>query len=134
VRGRGGYVLLPPSPHENGTYEWRTAPDETPLAPAPAWLLELLAVKRASAIVPESEGERPLIPIGQRHSALVRFLGLLRSMGFGETALVAFCGDFLDHCVEVDEARCPLDRTHAEATARDVARRYSPHRTNGDRP
>lgn len=42
VRGRGGYVLLPPSPHELGAYEWRVAPDESPVAPAPAWLLELL--------------------------------------------------------------------------------------------
>lgn len=86
---------------------------------------------RSTSIV--REGDCPLVPIGERHNALVGFLGLLRSMGFGEEALVAFVDPFLDHAVEIDEARCPLDREHARATARDIARRYSAHRTNGDR-
>jgi hypothetical protein len=37
---------------------------------------------------------------------------------------------FLDHAVELDEARCQLDRDHAHATARDIAERYSASRTN----
>lgn len=39
IRGQNGYVLAPPSPHPSGgRYEWRTAPDELPLAALPGWL------------------------------------------------------------------------------------------------
>jgi putative DNA primase/helicase len=72
VRGTGGYVLLPPSPHENGVYEWRTAPDEAPIAPAPAWLLQLLQSRANGAGRGEHEA-RELVPHGQRHPYLKDF-------------------------------------------------------------
>jgi hypothetical protein len=38
TRGRGGYVIAPPSVHPNGNrYRWRDS--AAPIAPAPAWLL-----------------------------------------------------------------------------------------------
>lgn len=41
IRGGGGYLVLPPSPHKRGGfYEW-VNPD-VPIAEAPEWLLELL--------------------------------------------------------------------------------------------
>lgn len=47
-RGDGGYVIAPPSVHASGQiYRWLQGwgPDEQPLRPAPAWLLELLQSK-----------------------------------------------------------------------------------------
>jgi putative DNA primase/helicase len=81
VRGTGGYVLLPPSPHENGgVYEWRTAPDETPIAPAPAWLLELLRSPANGAGCGEHRPPAELVPHGQRHPYLCDFaVRLLRA-------------------------------------------------------
>jgi hypothetical protein len=39
VRGENGYAIAPPTRHATGRlYEWKTAPDEAPLAPLPAWL------------------------------------------------------------------------------------------------
>ena len=43
IRTDGGYVVAPPSLHINGmAYRWLFAPDEAPLAEAPAWLIEKL--------------------------------------------------------------------------------------------
>ncbi len=43
VRGAGGYVILPPSGHPSGgRYAWKNSKG-TPLAEAPAWLLDLVA-------------------------------------------------------------------------------------------
>ena len=43
VRGRGGYVVLPPSGHRmGGVYEWETELGELTIPEAPSWLLEAL--------------------------------------------------------------------------------------------
>ncbi len=48
-RGNGGYVVAPPSIHPNGSvYEWIVSPWDAPLAEAPLWLLELVAVPEDS--------------------------------------------------------------------------------------
>lgn len=99
------------------TYSLDEITGELPDAPAP----------KLSQVVPE-DGQ--LVAIGHRREFLVRFLGLCRSIGFGEAALVGFTDVYLDTTVEIDEARCPLNREHARDVARDVARRYPSHRTN----
>lgn len=55
VRGDGGYLIVSPSQHACGdTYGWRRGkgPADVPLAPAPAWLLDL--IKRPSRKIPPS--------------------------------------------------------------------------------
>ncbi len=42
TRGKGGYVIAPPSQHENGRrYEWLRSPDEVDPGQAPKWLTDL---------------------------------------------------------------------------------------------
>ena len=57
VRGDGGYILVPPSIHPNGgEYRWAdgNGPDETEIADAPAWLLDLVTKR--------PEPQRPFNP------------------------------------------------------------------------
>lgn len=43
LRGDGGYVVAPPSVHPSGAqYSWEMSPEDTPLAPCPEWLLDLI--------------------------------------------------------------------------------------------
>jgi hypothetical protein len=44
IRGNGGQIVAPPSIHPDTgcAYEWASDPEWTEIAPAPAWLLELL--------------------------------------------------------------------------------------------
>jgi putative DNA primase/helicase len=43
IRTTGGYVVAPPSIHISGkTYSWLESPEDAPLAPAPAWLIDKL--------------------------------------------------------------------------------------------
>lgn len=47
IRGDGGLFVAPPSRHYSGSnYAWIKAPGEIPLAPCPAWLVELLKDKK----------------------------------------------------------------------------------------
>jgi hypothetical protein len=51
VRARGGYIVAPPSRHiSGGVYAWSVDhhPNDTPLAPAPDWLVERLTAARGA--------------------------------------------------------------------------------------
>lgn len=52
VRGTGGQIVVAPSVHpETGAlYEWATDPTETAIAPAPAWLLAILAAPEPAPV------------------------------------------------------------------------------------
>jgi hypothetical protein len=120
-RGRGGYVLLPPSPHRNGRYEWGTGPDEATIAPAPEWLLELLdADKRNNGAAPRVEGD---IPEQQRNDTLTSMAGTMRRRGFSEQGIAAAL------LVE-NRGRCkpPLPDKEVRKIAQSVGR-YKPSET-----
>lgn len=84
VRGRGGYIVAPPSIHlSGGRYLWEASsrPERTPLAPPPAWLLQLLRADPASEPRPRLDTARILagVPEGERDSALFRLAAKLRA-------------------------------------------------------
>ena len=59
VRGAGGFVVLPPSPHVHGRYKWLVSPEDGPLLPAPCWLLELVtAPARPARVAGDGESAR----------------------------------------------------------------------------
>lgn len=127
VRGDGGYVVLPPSPHVSGSeYEWTRSFTDTPLAAAPTWLIERAAYKGSTwrKNGKKVEGE-VMVPGGSRHAALVSLLGAMRRWGACPEVLDAAAVAFAQHQCLPDPAR-PLDLDHVHATALDIARRYSP--------
>lgn len=77
VRGKGGYVVLPPS----SEYKWLINPATVPPALAPAWLLKRLidAQKRAPSPVNTDED---IIVEGVRNATLTTIAGRLRRGGF----------------------------------------------------
>lgn len=124
VRGENGYVLVPPSVGANGR-RYEVDEDCAP-APMPAWLLERAHGPARRSAEPLEGGEYPLIAVGQRHDALVRFCGALRAMGLYEQTIVECGHAFLRHQVGTDPAT-PIDLKHAERSMRSIARRYPPH-------
>jgi hypothetical protein len=90
-KGKGGYIVAPPSVHSSGgLYEWALEPESTPLEPAPAWLVAMLDKQRTQFIA-STETRRPgprdphaygqaalerecgcvaIAPVGQRNAAL----------------------------------------------------------------
>ena len=92
VRGTGGYVVLPPSPHPTGSsYEWVAgrAPGEVPVAEAPQWLLDLVQGTGQNGRAPIA----PLLPHqiheGARNSTLTSFAGSMRRRGASQEAILA---------------------------------------------
>jgi putative DNA primase/helicase len=119
IRGDGGYVVAPPSRHESGRlYEWENDPDETPLAPAPTWLLERLREdKRRNGGAPKNA---TTIPHGERNAALTRMAGAMRRQGASEAEIVAALRvTNLERCAE------PLDDAEVERISASVSR-YEP--------
>lgn len=64
TRGDGGYIVASPSLHASGAlYDWQIGPDDAPLAPAPAWLLQLVCPPAQTAPPPtNTNGAHPPLP------------------------------------------------------------------------
>lgn len=120
VRGTGGYIVIPPSPHPSGTpYRWADgrSPDDIEPADAPNWLLELVHDAPGEApLAPPVEGR---IPSGARDQTLASFAGSMRRRGMTEAEILA--------ALEVTNQRCdpPLPAADLERIARSVSR-YEP--------
>ncbi|MCL6478490.1 MAG: bifunctional DNA primase/polymerase [Peptococcaceae bacterium] len=98
VRADGGYVVAPPSIHPSSRqYRWAKgrSPDDLPLAPCPAWLLDMLANRgRAQAACSAQEPgwvEALLrgVPEGQRDDACTRLAGHFFGKGLPESEVLA---------------------------------------------
>lgn len=61
TRGNGGQIVVAPSVSAKGAYRWIVEPWNTPLAPAPDWLLELLRRKPERAAAPN----KPTLDVGE---------------------------------------------------------------------
>jgi hypothetical protein len=120
VRGEGGYVLVPPSVHPDGTiYCWAGAREDAQILPAPAWLLDMLtAPVQRMGQVPVGGGDS--IPQGQRNAELASIAGALRRHGAMPTTIQAAL-------LAENTARCspPLPELEVREIAKSVSR-YAP--------
>ncbi len=75
VRGDGGYVKF---------YGWVVAPNVSPLAEPPKWLIDLLPNKHGSIIVQDSKfnGVMSSIKNGNRNESFTKLAGSLRARGY----------------------------------------------------
>lgn len=121
VRGEGGYIVAPPSQHASGqVYGWEDtcSPSCALIAPAPAWLLELLSKPRDAA---PPQGSAPdKIVAGGRNEHLFRMGCAMRARGSTEgTILAALRAENGERCVP------PVLESELESIARSCAR-YAP--------
>jgi len=130
MRGDGGYIVAPPSLHIGGrpyAISVDHHPDEVPLAPLPAWLLNLIAEpKPATAAAPtiartQTEWRARFtgpVDEGRRNIAIARLAGLL----LGRRIDPHTC---LDLVLAFNAARCrpPLSDREVVSTVASIARR-----------
>lgn len=119
IRGDGGYVILPPSPHLSGrAYAWELSshPEDMPLAPFPDWLSALL---QAPAHQHRVRAGQPIVA-GTRNDTLARLAGSMRRSGWSAAGiLAALVEENAQHC------QPPLPAQEVADIARSVAR-YAP--------
>lgn len=115
LRGNGGYIVVPPSPHESGNrYE---VLDACEIAPAPTWLVELTKKQPSQpATLPEGEP----IPEGQRNATLASLAGTMRRKGLPASAIEVAL-------LEVNRLQCqpPLPEDEVKAISASISR-YAP--------
>ncbi len=121
VRGKGGYVVLPPSVHPSGQrYRWEAGhhPEDIPLLPLPQALVERLRQHRTRGAATLSDND--IIPEGQRNLTLTSLGGGMRRQGFSYSAiLAALLAENLERC------RPPLPESEVRHIASSCAR-YTP--------
>jgi len=92
IRGKGGYVLLPPSRLRDGAYRWSNGGSSTPILAAPDWLLAKIvrpisapkAVERKNDPESSSSG---VIEAGARNDTLASLAGSMRRRGMSPEAI-----------------------------------------------
>ena len=127
VRSEGGYVVAPPSIHKSGQrYSWAT-PENTPLAEAPNWLLEILNGEAAAASPSASlkvEGldlsNAPGAGKGERNATLCRLAGIHLARGERVATIEPLALAWADRCTpaypheEASKTLHTLAKKHAQ--------------------
>lgn len=105
IRGDGGYVICAPSKIKDRPYAWELShhPDETPMADAPRWLLDITMNKE----IVDLSGDDIDIASGQRNSTLISIAGKMRSAGCAVDLIEA-------HLLELNKNRCKPPLTKKE--------------------
>lgn len=109
IRGTGGYLLLPPSPHESGNYyEWITTPDQE-MPDLPEMFYKERKVRRKVINVDVKEGKR--------HLEMARRAGMLRAAGLEPEQI-------LQNLVLINQRYCkpPLEEKELEIIAESMIR------------
>jgi hypothetical protein len=122
IRGVGGFIVVPPSLHGSGRrYAWDVAAhvEDTPLAPAPPWLMALCAQDTQPA--PGSPEDELHLVLGERNDRLFRLACGWRRKGIGAAALL----DML-RAVNAHHVDPPLAARELAVIVESVVARYVP--------
>jgi putative DNA primase/helicase len=122
-KGKGGYVVLPPSVHPNGRrYEEVVGLGDAALPHATEWL-KLLAVQCSSLVNSFDGVTAEDVPAGRRHDYLASRAGVLRATRFNEASIYAALS------AENDLFDEPLPEKDIEDFARSYAAKVPGHIT-----
>jgi putative DNA primase/helicase len=130
IRTTGGYVVAPPSIHISGkAYSWLESPEDAPLAPAPAWLLDKLKTQlpREPFAVSNSRTNNSANADARVTAILLKVARAAR----GERNQLTFwaasrvrdlvCEGAIDHCAGMDAlTQLRLAAAHAGLAAREI--------------
>lgn len=115
IRGDGGYVIAPPSVIEGRSYAWEVShlPEDTMIADAPGWLLELLEDKQPAVDLSDKQAK-----ITKNRNETLMHMGVkLRKMGFDYQQIEA-------NLQAINENRCmpSLAKKEVSKIAKSVSR------------
>lgn len=94
VRGRGGYIVAPPTIHPNGReYFWDIAPEDMPMAEVDEAVLAFLKIGVKAGAPGDGPSDRmkvpEMIPCGTRNGTLFRLACSLQAQGLPDDAIYA---------------------------------------------